>query len=369
MTVSARVSEGSEETWMRLALALREQPFVGTRLVARVTACFVLSAMTAHVGQARPTAPLNYFLHAAGPAAAPTMHLGWAMTAIAVVVTGVIAALLVAAIFRTRPVTQVDSLHADSGGMRWIYIGTGVSSVALLAMLVYILVTLESVASPATHPQLTITVTAYDWWWKVDYADDPDPARNFTTANEIHIPVGEPVKIALKSADVVHAFWVPRLAGKTQTIPGQTNEQWVQADRAGLYRGQCSQFCGAQHAHMAFEVVAQSPADFNAWRDAQGRVAAAVSDVTVAAGAHLFAERCAGCHMVRGTDAQGRQAPDLTHLDSRRTIAAGALTNTQDHLLDWIQHAQRIKPESLMPDIALSTGDAAALSAYLATLH
>lgn len=315
------------------------------------------------------SAPLNYFVHAAGPAAAPILHLGWLMAAVAVAVTLIVAGLLLGAIARTRPTVDSGFLHAESGGMRWIYIGTGISSVALLAMLVYILVTLESVAAPAVHPQLTITVTAYDWWWKVDYADDPNPARNFSTANEIHIPIGQPVSVQLKSADVVHAFWVPQLAGKTQTIPGQTNEQWIQADRAGVYRGQCSQFCGAQHAHMAFEVVAQTTADFNAWRDAQGRAAEAVGGVTVTAGQHLFAERCAGCHTIRGTGADGLQAPDLTHLGSRRTIAAGALTNAPDHLLDWIEHAQQIKPEALMPDIALTAGDAAALSAYLATLH
>jgi cytochrome c oxidase subunit 2 len=346
---------------MRSTTALVQRGFVGTSLVA-VTA----AATTA---RASPVAPLNYFLHAAGPAAAPTMRLGWALAAICVTVTIVIAGLLIAAIVRKRPPAASHSLNAESGGMRWIYIGTSVSSVVLLAMLVYILITLESVATPATHPQLSITVTAYDWWWKVDYADDPNPARNFSTANEIHIPVGEPVKIALKSADVVHAFWVPQLAGKTQTIPGQTNEQWIEADRAGIYRGQCSQFCGAQHAHMAFEVVAQSAADFNAWRDAQGQPAASANDSGVAAGRHLFAERCAGCHTIRGTDANGRQAPDLTHLNARRTIAAGEVTNTPDHVLDWIQHAQSIKPEALMPSIALSANDAAALSAYLDTLR
>jgi cytochrome c oxidase subunit 2 len=346
---------------MRLTTALVQRAFVGTH--------FIAVAVAATAAQASSVAPLNYFLHAAGPAAAPTMRLGWALASISVTVTVVIAGLLIAAIVRKRPATTSDSLNAEAGGMRWIYIGTGVSSVALLAMLVYILITLESVATPATHPQLTITVTAYDWWWKVDYADDPSPARNFSTANEIHIPVGEPVKIALKSADVVHAFWVPQLAGKTQTIPGQTNEQWIQADRAGIYRGQCSQFCGVQHAHMAFEVVAQSPADFNVWRDAQGQAAASANDSSVAEGRHLFAERCAGCHTIRGTDADGLQAPDLTHLNSRRMIAAGEVTNTPDHVLDWIEHAQAIKPEALMPSIALSANDAAALSAYLATLH
>jgi cytochrome c oxidase subunit II len=235
--------------------------------------------------------------------------------------------------------------------------------VALFAALAYMLVTLESVASPHRPTSLTIAVTAYDWWWKVDYAGTPA----VTTANEIHIPVGEPVKIELRSADVIHAFWVPRLAGKTQTIPGVVNEQWIQADRAGVYRGQCSQFCGAQHAHMAFEVIAEPRAQFDAWYAAQAQPHSA--DASVSTGHELFLERCAGCHAVRGTDANGAQAPDLTHLNSRRLIAAGTLQNTASNQLDWIQHAQRIKPDSLMPSIALSAADAAALAAYLRTLQ
>lgn len=353
-------------------MAATQAPETSDRRVRRFgfTSLPGLTIGAADCAHANSVAPLNYFLHAAGPAAGPTMYLGWVFTAIATLVTAIVAALLIGAMLRKRPAAQPDTLCAEPGGLRWVFIGTGVSSVVLLAMLVYALITLDSVASPATVPHLSITVTAYDWWWKADYSDDPNPARNFSTANEIHIPVGEPVKIQLKSADVVHAFWVPQLAGKTQTIPGQTNEQWIQADRAGIYRGQCSQFCGAQHAHMAFEVIAQDAAAFNAWRDAQGRAASMpTGDAAVAAGQHLFDERCAGCHTIRGTQATGLQAPDLTHLGSRRTIAAGALSNTPDHLLDWIEHAQRIKPDALMPSIALSASEATALSAYLATLH
>ncbi|MGF6789384.1 cytochrome c oxidase subunit II [Paraburkholderia sp. 35.1] len=353
-------------------MAAAEASRTSGRRVTRgsVTLLPALAIGFANSAHANTVAPLNYFLHAAGPAARPTLYLGWVFTAIVTLVTLFVAGLLIGAMVRKRPVAQPDALSAEPGGIRWVFIGTAVSSVVLLAMLVYALITLESVASPASDPQLTITVTAYDWWWKADYRDDPNPARNFTTANEIHIPVGEPVKIELKSADVVHAFWVPQLAGKTETIPGQTNEQWLQADRPGIYRGQCSQFCGAQHAHMAFEVIAQDAAAFNAWRDAQGRAATVpTGDAAVAAGQHLFEERCAGCHTIRGTKATGVQAPDLTHLGSRRTIAAGALSNTPDHLLDWIEHAQRIKPDALMPSIALTTSEAAALSAYLATLH
>nr|WP_035991930.1 cytochrome c oxidase subunit II [Paraburkholderia caribensis] len=314
--------------------------------------------------------PLDYFLHAGGPAAQPSMHLGWALAALSMAVIAIVTLLLVMAIARRRRLQAGESLvQGEARALRWVYAGTGVSCVFLMAALAYTLVTLDSVAAPPRAPALTLTVTAYDWWWKVEYSDaDDGPA--FVTANEIHIPVGEPVKIVLKSADVIHAFWVPQLAGKTQTIPGQINEQWVQADAAGIYRGQCSQFCGAQHAHMAFEVVAQDRARFDAWRRDQAQPATPVStDAMASRGEQLFQVRCAGCHAVRGTDAHGAQAPDLTHLDARRLIAAGALTNTPEHQLDWVRHAQRIKPDSLMPSIALTTSETAALSAYLATLH
>ncbi|WP_082814299.1 cytochrome c oxidase subunit II [Paraburkholderia monticola] len=321
-------------------------------------------------------APLNYFLHAAGPAAGPTMHLGWALAALSMAVIVIVAVLLGIAITRRGHSEHAVSLvKGEKGALRWVYMGTAISSICLIAALAYTLVTLESVAAPPQAPSVVLTVTAYDWWWKIEYGDaDGGPA--FVTANEIHIPVGEPVKVVLKSADVIHAFWVPQLAGKTQTIPGQINEQWIQADAAGIYRGQCSQFCGAQHAHMAFEVIAQDRAAFDAWRVAQAKAAApeaaaeAGSDSTaVTHGAQVFQSHCAGCHTVRGTSADGTQAPNLTHLDSRRLIAAGALTNTPEHQLDWIRHAQQIKPDSLMPDIVLTTNETVALTAYLATLH
>ncbi|MFM0524413.1 cytochrome c oxidase subunit II [Paraburkholderia strydomiana] len=328
----------------------------------------LLTALTA-APPAHADAPLEYFLHSAGPAATPTMHLGWGLTAMCVAVVVIIAVLLAGALMRRRPPTAERVLGKEGGGMAWIYIGVGVSTVALLVSLFYTLVTLEAVAQPSLTPSLTITVTAYDWWWKIDYGEDTEPANHFATANEIHIPVGVPVKISLKSADVIHAFWVPRLAGKTQAIPGQVNTQWIEADAPGVYRGQCTQFCGSQHAHMAFDVIAQPQADFDAWRSAQIRQAALPADGQVRDGQKIFMDRCAGCHAVRGSDAAGAQAPDLTHVGSRQQLAAGTLTNTPTHLLDWIEHAQQIKPDSLMPSFTLNVQDAAALSAYLATLR
>jgi cytochrome c oxidase subunit 2 len=313
--------------------------------------------------------PLDYFLHAAGPAASPTMYLGWGITALCIAVIIIIAALLLGALKRLRPRADSRDLGKEGGGMAWIYIGAGVSSVALFAVLYFALVVLWTTYQPSSTPPLTIAVTAYDWWWKVDYADNADPTQRFTTANEIHIPVGIPVKIELKSADVIHSFWVPQLAGKTQAIPGQTNTQWIQADRPGVYRGQCSQFCGAQHAHMGFDVVAQPRAEFDAWRASQIRQAVPPVDEPGRTGQKVFMNRCAGCHAVRGSDAAGVFAPDLTHVGSRGKLAAGVLSNTPEHMLDWIQHAQQIKPDSLMPSIALTTQDAAALSAYLAILN
>ncbi|SAL89038.1 cytochrome c, monohem [Caballeronia arvi] len=182
--------------------------------------------------------------------------------------------------------------------------------------------------------------------------------------------MGEPVRIRLESAGVIHTFWVPALAGKTQAIPGQTNQQWIQADAPGIYRGQCSQFCGAQHAHMAFEVVAQSRADFASWSASQAALhEPANQNASAAAGHKLFDERCAGCHAVRGTSAAGALAPDLTHLNSRRLIAAGTLSNSPTHQLDWIEHAQRIKPDAWMPSMTLTRAEAENLAAFLATLQ
>jgi cytochrome c oxidase subunit 2 len=188
------------------------------------------------------------------------------------------------------------------------------------------------------------------------------------TANEIHIPVGMPVLVKLKSADVIHAFWVPMLAGKTQMIPGLTNRQWIEADVAGVYRGQCMQYCGVQHAHMGLEIVAQSQDEFRTWQEAQLRPAATSSATDITAGKGLFMDNCAGCHTVRGTEAVGAHAPDLTHLQSRRLIAAGSLTNTPEHLVQWITHAQELKPGARMPSFTLSDTEISALSAFLSTL-
>lgn len=308
--------------------------------------------------------PLAYVAHAAGPAADPVLVLGWALLALCTFVCATIAVLLLIAIFRRR--AQAGGGHGS--GLAIVAVGSAISIALLFGALVYMLRVLGAVAAPPRPPTLTIVVTARDWWWAVRYPDDAGGTA-FVTANEIHIPVGEPVAVELKSADVIHAFWVPQLAGKTQTIPGQTNHQWLQADRPGVYRGQCSQYCGAQHAHMAFEVVAEPPDAFRAWLAAQRQPAPAPAAGAEQRGRHLFDARCAGCHTVRGSGAAGDAGPDLSHLGSRRLLAAGTLDNTPDNLRRWLAQAQQIKPQTLMPSFALAPRDADDLAAYLATLH
>lgn len=313
-------------------------------------------------------APLNYFLHSYGPASMPTMYLGWVFVALLVAIFVFISLLLIWAVLRKRSAEDPRSVGREDQGMQWIYIGTGISTCILFALVIYTLITLNAISKPTQAPALTLTVTGYDWWWKVEYEND-DPSRRFVTANEIHIPVGQPVLVKLKSADVIHAFWVPVLAGKTQMIPGLTNQQWIEADVEGVYLGQCTQFCGIQHAHMGFEVVAQSEDEFKIWQDGQRRTAATVFAADVNAGRKIFLDRCAGCHTIRGTEAAGAHAPDLTHLNSRRLIAGGLLTNTPDHLVKWITHAQELKPGARMPSMVLTATEISALSAFLSTLN
>jgi len=313
--------------------------------------------------------PMSY-LHTVGPAADPVTRLGWGLGLISVAVVVIITTLLLGAVLRKRDAAgQGNEVARDGGGLRWIYIGVGISSVVLAACAIWTLLTLTAVAHPATKPAFTVRVTGLQWWWRMRY-ENGDAGQVFTTANELHIPVGQPVRLELESGDVIHSFWVPQLGGKTDTIPGQTNVSWFQADRPGVYRGQCAEYCGEQHAHMALQVVAEPPAAFQAWWQAQ--LAAAVPAPAAgpaAVGAALVQARCSACHTVRGTEAGGIVGPDLTHLASRRTIAGGTLPNDGPHLADWIAHSQRIKPGTKMPEFAFSAGDLAAVVAYLTTLR
>ena len=221
----------------------------------------------------------------------------------------------------------------------------------------------------ATSDVLSIRVRGLQWWWEVTYVDAA-PGKTFVTANEIHIPVGRNVRLELESADVIHSFWVPSLAGKQDLIPGRHNDLTIRAERPGVYRGQCAEFCGLQHAHMSVFIVAEDSADFEKWIVGQSGQAFSSTESEAAAGKQLFLSKpCASCHAVRGTSAVGATGPDLTHVASRRTIAAGLFETTRGTLAAWIADPQTLKPGNNMPMVPLSGDDLRAISAYMASLR
>jgi cytochrome c oxidase subunit 2 len=312
-------------------------------------------------------APLQY-LHTAGPAADPVTRLQWGLIAVAVVVFVAVGAALLLGLLRRRvhaPAREL-AVPADHGGLAWISIGVALTVVTLAACAVWTVLTIRATRVPEAAADLTLEVTAEQWWWRARYRDKEQPSA-FLTANELHIPVGRPVRVELASDDVIHSFWIPQLAGKIDAIPGRTNVLWMQADRPGTYRGQCGEFCGAQHAHMAMVVVAEAPADYAAWRQRQ-LAPAPEAQGPLAAGQASFVAHCGACHTVRGTQAGGILGPDLTHLMSRKAIAAGILPNTRGNLAAWIADPQSIKPGTRMPAARISPQDLQVVLAWLATL-
>ncbi len=314
-------------------------------------------------------APLSY-LHTFGPAADPVTRLGWGLGLVSVAVVLIVSILLLAGLLRgRRGGMDAMTVRRSGNGLRWIYVGVGISTVVLLACTVWTVTTIAAVGRPAPDKVAArIEVTGSRWWWRVRYLDD-DPSRVFITANELHVPVGKPVQVVVTSDDVIHSFWVPQLAGKTDAVPGLRNTLWLQADKPGRYRGQCGEFCGMQHAHMALEVVAEPPDAFEHWRAAQVAEAKAPPDGLAAQGHTVFQSRCGACHTVRGGGAGGVVGPDLTHLMSRGRIAAGTLPNEVPALRGWIEDAPSEKPGTLMPRMALSGPDLNAVTAYLQTLQ
>ncbi len=319
------------------------------------------------------TPPLSY-LTASGERAGTILPLTYWTVIVSVLVIAIIAALLVAALRHSgaRRGTASDLHNAPvlsgAAGMRWISLGVGLSVVPLLVTLVWTMVALAKVSGPPSDARLTLDVTAYQWWWQVRY-DSAEPAQTFTTANEIHIPVGTRVLIRLHGGDVIHSFWVPQLSGKTDLIPGQTNVAWLQAAQPGRYRGQCAEYCGLQHAHMQFEIVAQSAADFERWRTHQLQDAPAPATPAQGRGLQIIEFRCGLCHEVRGTTAGAVSAPDLTHVMSRQMIAAGTLPTGVGTLGSWIEAAADLKPGTLMPNQNLSPSELSDTLAYLETLQ
>jgi cytochrome c oxidase subunit 2 len=246
---------------------------------------------------------------------------------------------------------------------------TGIT-VLILFGLTIVSVSVGKIVSASVAPagSLNIEVTGTQWWWKVRYASD-DPGRILQTANEIHIPIGRAVAIRGNSEDVIHSFWVPGLQGKRDLIPGHTTTEWLEADKPGEYRGQCAEFCGLQHAHMAFWVIAEPPERFNAWLEHQLKPAAEPMNDDTRQGQEIFLRSaCVLCHAIRGTDAAAQAGPDLTHFGSRKTIAAGTLSNTKGNLAGWIADPQNIKPGTHMATVPIQPAEMQPLIDYLESL-
>jgi cytochrome c oxidase subunit 2 len=322
---------------------------------------------------ARAATPLSY-LRADGARTYPINSLLWALIAVSLAVIVMSIILVLWGTFRGRALPGHAlpgrlEVELPRGGIGWIIVGAGASTLVLFGAVVWTVVTLAAVSDlPGGHADLTLEITGHQWWWEVLYKD-PSPNLTFKTANEIHIPVGRSVSIDLRTADVIHSFWVPALTGKTDLIPGQVNRTWLAASRSGVYRGQCTEYCGRQHAHMGFEVIADDPASFKAWRD--HALQPAPLPVTPEAEADLdaFVRKCGACHSVAGTRAGGVLGPDLSHLMGRRTIAAGTLPNSIGYLAGWIADPQHVKPGAAMPRLDISGPELTRIRRFLLTLQ
>lgn len=314
---------------------------------------------------------------AAGPGSGAIERLWWfffwLLLAIFVIVMGVLVTTLGR---RHRGIDQepLERTHTPSPAtesrLSSIVSGaTAVTVIILLALLVISVSVGKTTSGPGVKSPLTVEVTGNQWWWSVRYLND-NASDIVVTANEIHIPVGVPVMIRGTSHDVIHSFWAPNLQGKRDLIPSRITTEWIQADRPGRFRGQCAEFCGLQHAHMAFWVVAEPQAQFKQWVDAQLQPAVAPSDPVLARGQEVFmSHECVFCHSITGTAASGQVGPDLTHFGGRISIAAGTLPNTRGNLAGWVTDPQTIKPGNYMATVPIKAEDLQPLVEYLESLR
>jgi cytochrome c oxidase subunit 2 len=275
----------------------------------------------------------------------------------------VVIVFLVWAIVRRRGETREPALR------RSLVIWVALIALTLGGLTVASWFTDRGLAQAADRPGVEITLIGHQWWWEVRY-DNGDPSRIVHTANELHLPVGVPTNIRLQSTDVIHSLWIPNLAGKQDLIPGRTTDLSLLPLHEGLYRGQCAEFCGMQHANMALDVTVESPAAFARWRAAQLVSPPPPATPLAQAGQALVTNgACASCHNIAGTNASGQVAPDLSHVAGRRSLAAGALAMSHANLAGWIANPQDAKPGNNMPAVPMNARELAAITAYLETLR
>lgn len=316
--------------------------------------------------------PQNYLIHTGGPAASWIAWLGWEAIIAFCAATVVTWGLLLWFALRRRGTLAEHAPIDINRGQGWILIGG-----FLIPLGVFVFLFIGSMGLmrdlPLGHPGAhtpDIVVTGQQWWWEATYHFKGHPDLEVHTATEIHVPVGHPVSIEVQSADVMHSFWVPKLHGKIDLVPGLKNYIRLEASQPGTYLGQCASYCGEEHANMKLRVVAQTPRDYRAWLAHQRADAPAPMGAEALRGQQVFLEAaCSLCHTVRGTPALADIGPDLTHVASRQTIAGGMLVNNTANLEAWITHAQSLKPGTPMPDLPEFRGsDLRALVAYLQTL-
>jgi cytochrome c oxidase subunit 2 len=327
----------------------------------------------------------QYYMKGDGPAARSLAALGTFTLILFSAVTLVTWLLIGWAAVRRRGSLKEHAPVDVGGGHRWVVVGGfGIPFVVLATVFVLTLVTLggfpKAHAAERAGSVPEIRVLGHQWWFEAVYLSTAADACSsneavtntyFRTATEIHVPVGRSVDIELASRDVIHSFWVPRLHGKVDLIPGQANRVRIQADHPGVFEGECGEFCGMGHALMRILIVAERPADFERWRAAQTADARTPVDAEEKRGKAVFeAAACPLCHTVRGTSAHGLIGPDLTHFGSRSRIAGGSLTNDTANLAAWVTHAQSLKPGAQMPNLTQFSGEELlALVKYLQTLR
>jgi len=338
-----------------------------SRLWRHWPACVAILFCTACTG------PQDY-MRGANPAARDIASFGWWVLIVFCVAAAVVWVLLARIALRFDDGSFAAHAPAeDEKGRPWIWIG-GVGIPAVVFLTFFALMFSPMQASPShqhADKPADIRVVGKQWWFEAEYLGKT-PDMNVRVPTELHIPVGKPVDIELETRDVIHSFWIPKLQGKVDLVPGRVNRVRIMADEPGVYRGECAEFCGVQHAHMRIEIVAEPPAFFEAWLEAQ-RAPAEEPDVAsqVARGRDVFlGAACALCHTIRGTPAQGSVGPDLTHVGSRTRIAGGSFENNTANLAAWITDAQSMKPGAQMPSMRQLPGpDLRALVAYLHSLR
>lgn len=317
-----------------------------------------------------PTGPMNHplptILDPSGSAAREIADLWWLLVGLGALAFVVVAVALVGALRRPPADASGEPDRRSRGSGRWL-IGGGVvlPTVLIVVVLLATVASMRAVSGAPSDDAVEIEVTGHQWWWEVRYPDE-----QVVTANEVHIPAGRDVVLQLRSADVIHSFWVPALAGKMDLLPERTNTLVIDADRPGRYEGVCAEFCGIQHTNMQLVVIAHDDAGFATWLDEQRRPAVEPVGDAARRGEQLFvAKGCANCHTVAGTEAAGSAGPDLTHVGARETLAAGARDNTLSDLREWISDPHAIKEGVLMPAVRLDPDELDALVAYVGALR